>query len=47
MLAGTTGDRIKKYLDGVGIENDFVFVEGETRTNIKIVGPPATYQYRC
>ncbi|MEK6265315.1 MAG: 1-phosphofructokinase [Clostridium sp.] len=36
-LAGKTGEFIKDYLDTEKIENDFVFVTGETRTNIKIV----------
>jgi 1-phosphofructokinase len=38
-LAGNTGNFIKEYLDQSGIENDFIFVAGETRTNIKIVDP--------
>lgn len=37
ILAGRAGGYIKEYLDSEKIENDFVFVEGETRTNIKIV----------
>lgn len=37
VLAGKTGEFIKNYLDTEKIENDFVFVPGETRTNIKIV----------
>jgi 1-phosphofructokinase len=36
-LAGKTGEFIKNYLDTEKIENDFLFVSGETRTNIKIV----------
>ncbi|WP_291636555.1 1-phosphofructokinase [Clostridium sp.] len=36
-LAGKTGEFIKNYLDTEKIENDFIFVTGETRTNIKIV----------
>ena len=36
-LAGSTGEFIKSYLDDEKIKNDFVFVGGETRTNIKIV----------
>lgn len=39
ILAGSSGAFIKKQLDLFGIENDFLFVEGETRTNIKIVDP--------
>ena len=37
ILAGESGRFIKGQLDNLKIENDFVFVEGETRTNIKIV----------
>jgi 1-phosphofructokinase len=37
ILGGTAGTFIKEYMDSQGIENDFVFIEGETRTNIKIV----------
>lgn len=37
ILAGRTGDYIKRYLDSEKIENDFIFIEGETRTNIKII----------
>jgi 1-phosphofructokinase len=37
VLAGKTGEFIKNYLDTEKIKNDFVFVIGETRTNIKIV----------
>ena len=36
-LAGSTGEFIKSYLDDEKIKNDFIFAEGETRTNIKIV----------
>lgn len=36
-LAGKTGKFIKSYMDTEKIENDFIFVPGETRTNIKIV----------
>jgi 1-phosphofructokinase len=36
-LAGSTGEFIKNYLDDEKIKNDFIFGEGETRTNIKIV----------
>ena len=38
-LGGRAGTFIKDYLDDVGIYNDFVVVEGETRTNLKIVDP--------
>ncbi len=37
ILAGASGGFIKKQLDALDIENDFLFIEGETRTNIKIV----------
>lgn len=37
ILAGGTGEFIKNYLDTEEIKNDFIFVTGETRTNIKIV----------
>ena len=36
ILGGSTGEYIKTCLDGMGIENDFVFVKAETRTNIKV-----------
>ncbi len=36
-LAGDSGKNIVNALDQLGIQNDFVFVEGETRTNLKIV----------
>ena len=36
ILGGSTGEYIKSCLDDMGIENDFVFVEAETRTNIKV-----------
>ncbi len=39
VLAGASGSFIKQQLASLGIENDFLFVEGETRTNIKIVDP--------
>jgi 1-phosphofructokinase len=37
ILAGKNGQYIKDYLDSEGIENDFLFVKGETRTNLKVV----------
>lgn len=37
VLAGSSGRYIKEQLDLLNIENDFIFVEGETRTNVKIV----------
>ena len=38
-LGGRAGNFIKSYLDEMGIENDFIVVNGETRTNLKIVDP--------
>lgn len=37
ILAGKNGSFIKDFLDSEGIENNFISVSGETRTNIKIV----------
>ncbi|MCX7710157.1 MAG: 1-phosphofructokinase [Clostridia bacterium] len=37
ILGGTTGSFIKEAMDRLGIENDFLFIEGETRTNLKVV----------
>lgn len=37
ILAGNNGKYIKGYMDSLDIENDFVFAEGETRTNLKVV----------
>lgn len=37
ILAGSNGQFIKNYLDAAEIKNDFIFVEGETRTNLKVV----------
>lgn len=37
LLAGRTGGFIKDYLDKENIKNDFVFIDGETRTNLKII----------
>lgn len=36
-LAGSNGAYIKSHLDTVSINNDMVFVEGETRTNLKVI----------
>lgn len=36
ILGGNTGEYIKSCLDEMGIDNDFVFVSSETRTNIKV-----------
>jgi len=35
-LGGNSGNQIKNYLDGLNIDNSFLSVKGETRTNIKI-----------
>ncbi len=37
VLAGRSGEFIKEQVDLLDIENQFLFIEGETRTNIKIV----------
>jgi 1-phosphofructokinase len=37
ILAGKSGSFIKEYLDSIGVENKFIFIDGETRTNLKIV----------
>lgn len=37
ILAGSNGEYIRSYLVRMGIENDFLFVKGETRTNLKVV----------
>lgn len=37
ILAGGAGEYIKGYLDRMGIDNDFVLINGETRTNVKVV----------
>lgn len=37
ILAGRNGEFIKKYMDLLYIENDFLFIEGESRINTKIV----------
>ena len=39
ILGGAAGRYIKTCLDQMGIENDFVFVKEETRTNLKIIDP--------
>ncbi|MCB2295545.1 1-phosphofructokinase [Clostridium algoriphilum] len=36
-LGGSSGNRIKTYLDDSNIDNEFLFIKGETRTNIKII----------
>lgn len=37
ILGGASGSFIKDYLDYRGIDNDFIFIDGETRTNLKVV----------
>ena len=37
ILGGNTGNFIKDCLNGMGIENKFLYIEGETRTNLKVV----------
>ncbi|MBU3112726.1 1-phosphofructokinase [Clostridium lacusfryxellense] len=39
ILSGKSGEFIKGYLDGIQILNDFIFTQGETRTNTKVVDP--------
>lgn len=39
ILGGGTGRAIQSALDAMNLESDFRFVEGETRTNLKIVDP--------
>ncbi|MCC8168145.1 MAG: 1-phosphofructokinase [Clostridiales bacterium] len=39
ILGGNTGRAIRESLAGMGIELGFVFVDGETRTNLKIIDP--------
>jgi 1-phosphofructokinase len=36
-LGGSSGNQIKSYLDNSNIKNDFLSVEGETRTNLKVI----------
>lgn len=37
ILGGSAGNFIKKYLDSHGIENDFLMINAETRTNLKVI----------
>jgi 1-phosphofructokinase len=39
ILGGDTGRTIQSALDRMGLETDFVFVSGETRTNLKVIDP--------
>lgn len=36
-IGGKSGEFIKEYLDAIGIKNDFIWINNEIRTNIKIV----------
>ena len=36
IVAGHQGKRLLSYLDDLGIESDFLEIEGETRTNLKV-----------
>ncbi|HHW30147.1 MAG TPA: 1-phosphofructokinase [Clostridiaceae bacterium] len=37
ILGGISGKFIKEYLDHYGVDNDFIFMEKDTRTNLKII----------
>ena len=39
LLGGATGRRIADAMDALGIACKFTFVEGETRTNLKVIDP--------
>ena len=39
VLGGATGRRIADAMDALGIACNFTFVEGETRTNLKVIDP--------
>lgn len=39
ILGGSTGHRIQDALQSMEIESDFLFADGETRTNLKVVDP--------
>ncbi len=39
ILGGDTGNAIQSALEAMGLETSFRFVEGETRTNLKVVDP--------
>lgn len=36
-LGGSSGDQIKNYLDDLNINNEFLFLKDQTRTNLKII----------
>ncbi|QCX34407.1 1-phosphofructokinase [Caloramator sp. E03] len=36
-IGGKSGEYIKEYLDAIGIKNDFLWINSDIRTNIKIV----------
>ncbi len=39
VLAGRNGEYIQAEIERMGISNDFLFVQGETRINLKVVDP--------
>jgi 1-phosphofructokinase len=39
ILGGDTGRAIQSSIEKLGIKSDFKFVEGETRTNLKVIDP--------
>lgn len=39
ILGGDTGNAIQSALEAMGLETGFRFVEGETRTNLKVIDP--------
>lgn len=39
ILGGSTGEKIQTALHAIDIKSDFLFSDGETRTNLKIVDP--------
>ncbi|MCD8104047.1 MAG: 1-phosphofructokinase [Lachnospiraceae bacterium] len=41
ILGGHTGRSIQTALTRMGLETDFIFADGETRTNLKIIDPTA------
>lgn len=41
-LAGDTGEFINRFLEDMGIRTDFIRIDGETRTNTKVIEPDGT-----
>lgn len=39
LLGGNTGRAIRAALEAMGLQTDFLWVDGETRTNLKIIDP--------